>query len=145
MNDLTAAIIALGAVTAVFGGWWRWGWPRYVAIRITLKEFRDSVLGRPPVLHPDTGEQLLPAVPGIGARQANIEGQLEVLNSAVISLTQTTAALANQAQRLDDHERRLGILEEARDERTLARTETVELLRVMDTAMKTPPPPPESE
>lgn len=133
MSDAAKWVILAGGVTGVLAGWWRWGHPLWVAIRVTAREFRDAVLGRPPVLHPDTGAQLAPAVPGIGARQAHMEDQLVVLTGAV-------AALAHQGQRLDDHDRRIGALEEAAAERTLARTETVELLRTMDTAMKSKPP-----
>jgi hypothetical protein len=137
MSNVSGWIITAGASTAVLAAWWRWLRPRWVSFKYTAKEFRDAILGRPPVLHPDTGKQLAPAVPGIGARQANMEGQLVVL-------TQAVASLANQGQRLDDHERRLGVLEEAAHERTIARTETVELLRTIETAMKTPPLKPEA-
>jgi hypothetical protein len=119
-------IITFGAAVAVIWGFLKWVWPRLKVAAQTVVAFKNAVLGTEEVLHPDTGKTLVPAQPGLGARVASIE----------VTLTE----LVRTNRRLDDHERRLGSLEEASAERAAARTETVELLRVVDTALKTQPP-----
>lgn len=119
-------IITIGAACAVLAGFWRWALPRLRGITHDLIAFKAAILGRDAVKHPETGVTLVPAQPGLGTRVASIE-------LAVIQIARTH-------QRLDDHEQRLARLERGVEERTAARTETVELLRVVDTALKTPPP-----
>lgn len=119
-------IITLGAAGAVLLGVARWLWPRIKEAFRVFEAFKDAVLGREATLHPDTGVELVPAQPGLGARVASIE-------VAVMEIARTHA-------RLDNHENRLSRLESAENERAMARTETIELLRVVDTALRTDPP-----
>lgn len=119
-------IITVGAAAAVVLAFWRWAWPRIKGVARDLSAFKAAVLGRDEVTHPDTGQTLVPAQPGLGGRMATIE----------VAVTE----LLRNNRRLDDHEIRIGRLEQGVEERTAARTETVELLRVVDTALKTPPP-----
>lgn len=122
MEIIITAAALLTALTVIYK--WVWPWVR-TGTRV-LVAFKNAVLGTEEVKHPDTGAVLVPEQPGLGSRMATIE-------VAVVELLRNN-------RRLDDHEVRLGRLEEASAERTAARTETVELLRVVDTALKTQPP-----
>lgn len=133
VSELAQWLILAGAACAVVGGWWRWVRPRIRSARAKGDAFSDAILGRPAILHPDTGKELVPAVPGIGARQANIEQQISVLTGAV-------SQMANQGRRLDSHEERLAILEAGAQERAQLRTESIEMLRAMEAAMNSTPP-----
>lgn len=124
MSILTL-VIAFGGALAVVVGFLRWVWPRATVAADVVVAFKNAVLGTDEVTHPDTGMVLVPAQPGLNARVASIE-------VAVHELVQTN-------RRLDDHEGRIGRLEEGAAERSAARTETVELLRVVDTALKSDP------
>ena len=73
-----------------------------------------------------TGKEISPALPGIGQRMATIETAL--------------GQLVNLHRRLDLHEERLHLLESKDHERALARTESIEMLRAMDTAMRSHTP-----
>jgi hypothetical protein len=119
-------IISLGAACAVIAGLVRWLGPRFKSGIKTFGDFKAAVLGREAVVHPETGKELAPAQPGLGTRVASIE----------VAVTE----LVRVHGRLNDHESRIGRLELAEQERALARTETVELLRVVDTALRTNPP-----
>lgn len=122
MEIIITAAALLTALTVIY----KWFWPWVKTGAHVLTAFKNAVLGTEEVKHPDTGAVLVPEQPGLGSRMATIEG-------AVVELLRNN-------RRLDDHELRLGRLEEASAERTAARTETVELLRVVDTALKTTPP-----
>lgn len=119
-------IITLGAVGAVILAVLRWAWPKVKTFSRAVGEFKDAVLGREATVHPDTGAELVPAQPGLGARMASIEIAV--------------GELARTHRRLDSHEARIAALEQAATERAMARTETIEMLRVVDTALRTDPP-----
>lgn len=119
-------IIAFGAAAAVILGFLRWVWPQVKTGTHVMVAFKNAVLGTEEVRHPDTGRVLVEAQPGLNARVASIEVAVH--------------EIAKTHRRLDDHEGRIGRLEQGAAERTAARTETVELLRVVDTALKTTPP-----
>lgn len=123
--DLLQTIVVLGGALAVLGGWLKWIRPR---VRNTRREFRaarDSLLGREAITDSMTGAEISPAVPGIGQRMATIETAL--------------GELVNLHKRLDGHESRLVDLEKKDLERALARTESIEMLRTIDTAIKSDP------
>ncbi len=119
-------IITFGAAVAVVWSFLKWVWPLIRTGATTLVAFKNAVLGTDEVIHPDTGKTLVPAQPGLGSRVASIEV--------------TLSELVRTNHRLDGLEGRVDSLERASAERTAARTETVELLRVVDTALKTQPP-----
>lgn len=119
-------IIAIGAAAAVVLGFLRWVWPQVKTGAHVFVAFKNAVLGTEEVKHPDTGKVLVHAQPGLNVRVASMEVAL--------------SELVRTNHRLDDHEGRLRRLELGVGERTAARTETVELLRVVDTALRTNPP-----
>lgn len=118
-------IIALGAAGAVLIGVWRWASRRVRSGVHTYGAFKDAVLGREAVLHPDTGAEIVPASPGLGHRMSTVE-------TAVVRLAESQA-------RWDDHESRIARLEKAEGERLVSRTESIELLRTIETALRSNP------
>lgn len=124
--SVLSLIVTFGAAAAVIAAFLRWVWPQVKTGVHVLVAFKNAVLGTEEVRHPDTGAVVVPAQPGLNARVASIE----------VTLTE----LARTHRRLDDHETRLARLEKGTEERTAARTETVELLRVVDTALRSDPP-----
>lgn len=125
MSVLTL-IVTFGAAAAVIAAFLRWVWPQAKTGARVLVAFKNAVLGTEEVKHPDTGAVVVPAQPGMGPRMATLE----------VAVTE----LVRNNRRLDNHEVRLDRLEKASEERTAARTETVELLRVVDTALRSDPP-----
>ena len=115
-------IIALGAAGAVIVGVWRWALPRIRSGARTYGAFKDAVLGREAVTHPDTGAEIIPASPGLGHRMSTVE-------TAVVRLAESQA-------RWDDHENRIARLEKAESERIVSRAESIELLRTIETALR---------
>lgn len=131
--SLLTLIITFGAAVAVVTGFVRWVWPLILTGVRVLVSFKNAVLGTEEVRHPDTGAVLVPEQPGIGSRMATLE-------VAVTELVRNNRRLDEHAVVLGNHDGRLERLEKASEERTAARTETVELLRVVDTALRSDPP-----
>ena len=128
MNDTTqlaATIAAVGTALGFLAVGWRRGRRVFREGRKDARAFKDAILGREEILHPDTGAVLAPAVPGIGARMATIE-------TAVVEM-------ANTHLRVDRLEERVAHLEAKDIERALARTESIELMRTIDSALKSTP------
>jgi hypothetical protein len=123
--SLLTLIITFGAAVAVVTAFIRWVWPQITTGARVLIAFKNAVLGTDEVTHPDTGAVVVPAQPGMGNRMATLE----------VAVTE----LVRNNRRLDNHEARLDRLEKGVEERTVNRTESVEMLRVIDTALRTPP------
>lgn len=128
MNEATQLSIAIGAIATALAALYA-GWRKAKTViregRKDARAFKDAILGREEILHPDTGVILAPAVPGIGARMATIE-------TAVVEM-------ANTHLRVDRLEERVSHLEARDVERALARTESIELMRTIDAALKSTP------
>lgn len=118
-------------LTLVGGGlvtlftWFKVLKPRIQGVSREVRSARDSLLGRDAILDTITGKELAPALPGIGQRMDTIE----------TALTQ----LVDVHVRLNSHEKRLLDLERMDMERAIARTETIEMYRTMDTALRSQP------
>lgn len=61
----------------------------------------DVLLGRPAIVHPETGEILLPEAPGIGTRMASIEGWQSEVGPILASLARTQTEMNNAGRRID--------------------------------------------
>ena len=99
---LTAVAAGVGVLTAAATWWWKRGRRIVGKIDATM----DAVVGRPAILHPDTGEVLAPATPGLGVRLATIE-------STLVELAETNAALTVLSSRVGRVEERVSRLEAA--------------------------------
>lgn len=129
-QEVALAIVAFSAAIAAVYTAWRRTTKVVSEGRKDVRAFRDAILGRDEIVHPDTGKVLAPAVPGIGARMATIE-------AAVVEM-------ANTHLRVDRLEVRVANLEEKEVERALARTESIELMRTIESAIKADPNPTEN-
>jgi hypothetical protein len=67
----------------------------------------DVLLGRPAILHPETGEVLVDETPGIGTRMAHIERWQSEAVPILKTLAETQSQLAQVYTRLDSVESRL--------------------------------------
>jgi hypothetical protein len=128
MNSLTEIAVGtsaiLAAITAIFMAWRR----ARIAVKAGKQDaraFKDAILGRDEIVHPETGVVLAPAVPGIGARMATIE-------TAVVQMADTHL-------QVEDLRARVSVLEQKDLERAMARTESIEMLRTIESAIRSTP------
>lgn len=150
LSDTAARIGALSAAVLALAGFWRWAWlgklearddgprqrtPGFIKrVGLDLRAFRDAILGRDAIRHPDTGRVLADAVPGIGARMAASDDRLERLTAVV-------ETIADSHKRVDAIEIRLATVEQAiGGERVLKGIESVQLLRTMEAVANAEPP-----
>jgi hypothetical protein len=136
LNDSLELVIVVGSALAVVAGWWRWVRPRWRAFRSKTTAALDSLVGRPAVVDTITGEERIPALPGIGVRMDMQEKQMASLTDTVATL----AKVVEHQSRLDgiseDHEKRITALEAARVEQALARKESTAAYRAIEAAAK---------
>ena len=132
INNKADVAVAATVILAALGTYWRWLRPRLRSVRRDGRAIRDTLLGREEIRDSITNEVKVPALPGVGQRVASLEQAIGPLSVAL-------ARLADTHERLEAHDQRLNALEKAERERTLARTEAIEMFRAMDTAMKTQP------
>lgn len=143
LNDTTDTLLAIGGVVTVFAGWWRWVRPRWKRFWRKLVAALDSIVGRDAIVDSITGEEKVPALPGIGVRMAHQERLTAENTKSMIELTETVATLAKVVEhqsRLDvlveDHEKRLTALEAARVEQMIARKESTAAYEAIAAAHK---------
>lgn len=125
---LAIALGVVGVLGALLAAW-RWARPRYRAAKARTNAAIDSLVGRDAIVDTITGRELAPALPGIGQRMDVVE--------------HTLAKLADQQNRIDDHETRLSRLEIANIERTVTRAESLQHLSTLDEAIRRIPEPDE--
>lgn len=125
VNELTKVGGGLLAFAAAVLGWVKVIRPR---VRRWLRDFRaalDSLIGREATVDSITGQELAPALPGIGARMAHQEDQMKVL-------TETVVLLAANGQRIENHEHRIDALERAAVERVVGKAESVAMFSAIE-------------
>jgi hypothetical protein len=124
--DLLSKLLAtlVGLMTAVFA-FFRWVRPRVKRAASDIQAGRDALIGREAIYDSITGKELVPALPGIGVRMSTNEAQLTVLADAV-------AKLADNHDRLNDHEARIKHLEEGLVERVVTRAESTAAWRAVE-------------
>lgn len=125
VTEVAVGISALAAAVAVVYTAWRKARMGWQAGKQDMNAFKDAILGREEILHPETGVVLAPAVPGVGARMATIE-------DAVVKMADTHL-------QVEDLRDRVSVLEKKDLERAMARTESIELMRTIDAAIRSTP------
>ena len=98
--EAAAWVTGVTAGLAVLAGGARWLGKRVVLIVRKVDGAVDALVGRPALVHPDTGAVLVEATPGLGPRLATIE-------AALVELTHTQRAIADLGVRVDDVSARL--------------------------------------
>lgn len=66
-----------------------------------VNQVTDVLLGREAIVHPETGEELVPATPGIGTRMASMEQWQNDAGGILRELADTQAKLVHTNQRVD--------------------------------------------
>lgn len=130
VNGWTGIIIGVGGAAVVVAGLMKWVRPKWRAAKNRWGNFETAIIGREAIVHPETGRELAPAVPGIGARQANIESQIGVLTDAV-------AKIADSHQRIDELDRRIAAIESGHmAERIASKVENIQLFSAIEAIAK---------
>ena len=110
------------AVAVVIIGWFKWLRPRLKKVNAESVAIRDAILGRDAILDSITGEERVPALPGIGMRMATVEEAL--------------VALADVHVKMLDHEERIRSLETGSLERIAARADSVAAFKAIEAIAK---------
>lgn len=119
-----ACASAVTVATALLA-WWRWARPRLKRWNWERQAKNDVLIGRPAVLDSITGKELAPPLPGVGVRMD--------------LLTETVAKLADTHLRIENHEERIKVLEEATVERVVTRAESAQAYRAIEAAINATP------
>lgn len=136
---LKFAVGISAVVTAVGGAWLKWGLPRYRDWRFQFIAARDSIIGRPAVIDTITGEERVPALPGVGMRLATTEEHLGTLTALVGELVRERADVRALDRRVKVVEGDVAVLKAASVERIVGRAESAEAWRTMAEAIKATP------
>jgi hypothetical protein len=139
LNATMSAVLAAGALVALIAGWLRWVRPRYRKARATMTAATDAIVGRPALLDSITGEEKVPALPGIGVRMAHQERQMELLAVTVTKLVDQQTHQRALEQRVDTHDDRIRALEDAAVERVVGKAESAQAWSAMEAAIKARP------
>lgn len=145
LDDWSSWIITAGAVGAVLMGFFRVVWPKWRRFTTKVGGVADAILGRDAIFDRITHKELVPALPGLGVRQAKQEEQMELLTVTVTKLVDQRDYLQALTRVVDGHGDRLDALEEATLERVTSHVESAHMFKAMDTAMKSTPPDADAE
>lgn len=122
IDVVVKAFLSFVAVATVVVGWFKWLRPRVKRAQQESVAIRDAILGRDAILDSITGEERVPALPGIGMRMATVEEAL--------------VALADVHVKMLDHEERIRSLETGSLERIAARADSVAAFKAIEAIAK---------
>lgn len=131
-NEAVALALGITALLGVFVGWVRWVRPKIRNGRREVVAVRDAILGRDAIHDSITGKEIEPALPGMGVRMAHQEQQMQILTEAVAKIADSHLALENL-------EKRVKVLEDARMERVVSRAESANAWRAIAAAHEAGP------
>lgn len=89
-------LLAVGGAVLLLAGPVRWVVQKTRRGSSKVGAAFDALLGRPEIRHPDTGQVLAEATPGLGARLAHME-------QAIIDLADTRREIVRLTERFDQH------------------------------------------
>lgn len=118
IDVLVKAILSFAALLSLIVGWFKWLRPRVKKAHLESIAIRDAILGRDAIHDSITGEERVPALPGIGMRMATVE--------------QALVTLADVHVKMNDHESRLQALESGALERIAARADSVAAFKAIE-------------
>jgi len=128
---LILGLIALGTAIA---SWAKWARPRLQQRERDRIAQRDALIGRPPIYDSITRKEISPALPGIGQRMANTEGQMAVIAEAVADLVKSNQRHESHEAHLAVHDREIADLKQARVERVVTKAESIAAYQAMEAA-----------
>lgn len=130
-------LLTLSAVFGVAAAVVRWFRPKWRAGKSDARAIRDTLVGRDPVVDSITGEEIKPAVPGIGVRMAHQEQQGARMEQQMSILTNAVADMASSQRRLDELEQRVTAIEQGHlVERLASRAENIHLFDALGAIAK---------
>lgn len=153
MIELSTLSNNVGWVVAIVGGLVtlavlvRKGWHKVRRAVTKGNAVVDTLVGRPAIYHPESGKELEPASPGIGARMVSQEEQarhqaeqMALLTDAVSKIAASHARLEHVESRLDAHDEALAELKAGSMERVMTRAESTQAWQTIESAINAQPP-----
>lgn len=153
MVDLSALSDNIAWTVAIAGGLVtlavlaRKAWRRILRAIKTGNAVVDTLVGREAIHHPETGREIVPASPGIGARmvsqeeQAHRQGeQMVLLTNAVSKIADSHARLEHVESRIDAHDKAIAELKAQSVERVVTRAESAAAWRAVEAVASSSPP-----
>ncbi|TQK73356.1 hypothetical protein [Nocardioides sp. SLBN-35] len=135
-NDVVALAIGILTLLGLFAGYMKVVRPRIHKARATLASASDALLGRDAIVDSITGEELSPALPGVGARMAHQEQQMELLTVTVTKLVDQQVHQQKLERRVDGLEHRVKGLEDQTIERVAGKAESISAWRAVEAVAK---------
>jgi polyhydroxyalkanoate synthesis regulator phasin len=130
-------LLAVGAAVALIAGFWRWLLPRWRNAKADARAIRDTLVGREAQRDSITGEEIQPAIPGIGTRVSSIEKQGQTTSDQLGILTRAVADMAASQERIDNLEHRVAAIEQGHFlERMAGKAESIQLFRTIEQVSK---------
>ncbi len=121
-------LLTFGGLAVMIAAFFRWVLPKWRAAKRDARAIRDTLVGREPVVDSITGDEIKPAVPGIGVRMAHQEQQGARMEQQMTILTNAVADMASSQRRLDELEQRVTAIEQGHlVERLASRAENIHL------------------
>ena len=125
-------ILSLAALGALLVGYVRWLRPRWRTFWREIRAIRDALLGREAITDSITGDERVPALPGLGVRMASVEENQTRITEALVKL-------ADSHELIQDHENRIKALEAAAVERVVTKVESAQAWRTIEKAIDAEP------
>lgn len=99
--DYLGWVVAIVGAVSTFLVVIRKGGKRLRTATAKANQVSDVLLGRPAILHPETGVELAPETPGIGTRMAHIEQWQSDAGSILSTLAETQQEMVRTNARVD--------------------------------------------
>ncbi|KAB2808304.1 hypothetical protein F9L07_22580 [Pimelobacter simplex] len=135
-NDIIGLVLGVLALLGALLSYLRWVHPRIKKARATGRAAIDALLGRDAIRDSITGEEIHPALPGVGARMAHQEQQMELLTVTVTKLVDQQVHQQKLERRVDGLEHRVKGLEDQTIERVAGKAESVAAWRAVEAVAK---------
>lgn len=135
-NEIVALALGILALLGAFAGYLKVIRPRIRKARVTLASASDALLGREAIYDSITGAEIAPALPGVGARMAHQEQQMELLTVTVTKLVDQQVHQQKLERRVDGLESRVKGLEDQTIERVAGKAESISAWRAVEAVAK---------
>ena len=132
---VTAVTVILGALVVVI----RRIRPVWKSLRRDFIAGRDALVGREEIVHPETGRVVVPAVPGIGTRMANVEEAIVAIARHQADIADLKVNDARHDATLAKHAEDIAALKLAQVERIVSKAESTAAFQAMEAVARAQP------
>lgn len=104
LSKTANAVIITAAVMTAIAAMWKGGgvlWRRGAGVYRRTEAMGDVLLGREAILHPETGEVVVEATPGLGVRLATMETAIAAVADSRIEMAALTIEVRELAHKVD--------------------------------------------